>query len=940
MQRILLALLGMFLLGNITVAQQFTDLSQQIPLDPTIRTGVLTNGLTYYIKHNEVPEKRASFYIYQNVGAILETDEQDGLAHFLEHMAFNGTETFPAKTMLDMLERNGVKFGKEINAYTTTDETVYNISKVPTAVDGLVDLCLIILRDWCDRLALTEEEINAERGVITEEWRTRRNSGFRVHAQLAPTVYNGSKYAERDAIGELDVIKNFDPKEIRSFYHDWYRTDLQAVAIVGDIDVDAIEKQVIELFSAIPTIENPVSRSSADTIPDNDEPMYAVATDRDVKNVTVSLNVRHKYHTDGTMANLRETYIESIFNSLIKQRFSEIMQNADAPFLGATVQVGGLLRNYKVFKVSATAREGEEAAAFEEVYSVLQQVINDGFNESELERTKLNILAGAENNYNKRDQYSSDGYGKALKNVYLKGSSLPDAEFSYQFVKEVVPEIKLEEVSAVASKYLSDKNRYYTVTGPLGSEDDLITQAEIEEVISNVESSDLASYTDHTPINAELLPEKPQPGKIVGEKMLEDFDAVEWTLSNGAKVIYRFADFQKNSVRLTAQSYGGTSMYNVEDLPSVAAVNGFVKTFGIGDLDPISYKKVMAGKTASSSFNVGPYTEVVAASSNSADVETMMQLVYMRFEQPRFDEEKYDNQMARNYKKLENKVKSVGELVKDTLNTILVNGNPRALKFNEYYLDQMNFERMEEIYRERFSNAGDFYFFIVGDVDAETLKPMVEEYIGSISSTGTKEMWMDHGNYFPEGINTYRIGLPTQNKSSVYLKMNAKAKYSRETIIYHTILKSILDLRFTENIREKEGGTYGVGVKTSASIIPETRLGMEIRFDCDPSKAEYLRSLVLAELDEVQKNVKQADLDKVVLNMKKNAEHQDEKNTYWLNVLQTYYDTGENMLDPEYFDAVLERATTKDIEKAARTFLKNADVVDIIFEPESLQSQL
>ncbi|MDX8340283.1 insulinase family protein [Draconibacterium sp. IB214405] len=940
MNKFFLILSGLILLSLNLFAQQFSDLSRPIPFDPEIRSGVLPNGLTYYIKHNEVPEKRASFYIYQNVGAILETDEQDGLAHFLEHMAFNGTETFPAKTMLDMLERNGVKFGKDINAYTTTDETVYNISKVPTAVDGLVDSCLIILRDWCDGLALTEEELDAERGVITEEWRTRRNSGFRVNAQLAPTVYNGSRYAERDVIGELDVIKNFDPKEIRSFYHDWYRTDLQAIAIVGDIDVDAIEKQVIELFSPIAAIENPVSRNSADTIPDNDEAMYAVATDRDVKNVTVSLNVRHKYQTDGTMAQLRETYILSIFNSLMRQRFSELTQSADAPFLGAKVQVASLLRDYKIFKVSATARVGEEATAFEEVYSVFQQVLNDGFTESELERTKLNLIAGAENNYNKRDQVSSDGYGKALKNVYLKGSSLPESSFNYQFVKEVVPGITLEEVSAVASKYLGDKNRYYTVVGPSNAEVDFITQEEIEEIISTVESSDLAAYNDHTPVNAELLPVKPQPGKIVNEKELKEFDAVEWTLSNGAKVIYRFADFQKNSVRLTAQSYGGTSIYEVEDLPSAVAVNSFVKTFGIGELDPISYKKVMAGKTASSSFKVGPYIDVVAGSSTPADLETMLQLVYMRFEEPRFDEEKFDNQMARNYKTLENKVKSVGEIVKDTLNSILVNGNPRALDFNKYYLDQMSFERMEQIYRERFSNASDFYFFIVGDIDAETLKPLVEEYIGSISSTGEKEKWVDHGHYFPKGNNTYRIGIPTHNKSSVYMKMNAKAKYSRENVIYHSILKSVLDLRFMENIREKEGGTYGVGVKSSASTIPQSRLGMEIRFDCDPTKAEYLRSLVLAELDEVQKNVRQSDLDKVVLNMKKNAEHQNEKNSYWLNVLQTYYDTGENMLDPEYYDAILDRVTTKDIEKAARSFLKSADIVDIIFEPQRFQDQM
>lgn len=932
MRRFLLLLTGILVFNLSVSAQQFNNLEEPIPFDSTIRTGVLPNGLTYYIKHNTEPIGRASFYIYQNVGAMLETDKQDGLAHFLEHMAFNGTNTFPGKNMLNMLERNGVKFGKDVNAYTAQNETVYNISRVPTQNKTLVDSCLLILRDWCNELSLDIDEIDAERGVISEEWRTRQNSASRISAQLAPTIYNGSKYAERDVIGELDVIKNFAPKEIRDFYHDWYRTDLQAVAIVGDIDPAEIEKQVIELFSAIPEVKNPKPRPEF-IIPDNQEPMYAVATDRDVKNTTISLQIRHPYQQINTLTGLRETYINNLFNMLIRGRFSEITQGASVPFLSGSVGLGGFVRGYRVFRVNATASKGKEKKAFEAVYSVLQQVINEGFTEGELERLKINLLTGAENSYNNRNQINSDGYCKALKDVYLNGVVLSDAEFTYQFTKEIIPGITLEEVSAVASKYLTDKNRVFTVIAPADQEASILTQDEIQAIISKVQSKKMEAYDDETPVNVDLLSKEPVGGRIIKEKSLDMFDATEWTLSNGVKVVYRFADYQKGSVALVAQSYGGKSLYEPKDLPTLEAVNKFVKTFGIGDYDPVVYKKIMAGKTASSTFNVGSFTESISASSSPKDIETMLQLVYMRFEAPRFDEKKFNNQMKRNYTNLDNQIKAVGDVMKDTLGTILANGNPRVLKFDKDYLDNMSFNRMKEIYEERFSNAADFTFFIVGDIDAETLKPLVEKYIGGIRSNDTKEMWVNRGDYFPKGKNEHQIAVPLDNKATVSLFMKADAKYSRKLVVYHKIMEAILNLRFTENIREKEGGTYGVRVKTSASRIPEMKLSLDINFDCDPAKAEHLKSLVYKELDEIQKNVLQSDLDKVVLNMKKNEEHKDEKNRYWMYALQSWYDTGENITEPAYFDTIINEVTPKDIEKAAQKFFKKTNVVDVIFLP-------
>lgn len=934
MKRIILPVLGLLLSFSNVSAQEFTDLNQPVPFHEKVKTGVLPNGITYYILHNEKPRGRASFYIYQNVGAVLENDDQDGLAHFLEHMAFNGTHTFPGNSMLDMLERYGVKFGKDINAYTTQDETVYNISRVPTDNAGLIDSCLFILRDWCDNLALTEEEIDAERGVISEEWRTRYNAAYRTRETLGPVTYNNTVYAYRDVIGNLDVVHNFDYDVLRQFYHDWYRTDLQAVAIIGDIDTEAIEKKVIELFSAIPAIENPKERTEV-VIPDNEEPMYAVATDKEYEKVGMYISIRHADSSDNTLQALRDNYVIQFFNALMKGRISEAAQKGNAPFLGAGIGYGGFIRNYGRFYINTTSRVGEEAQAFEAVYTLFQQVVNDGFTQSELDRLKTNMLVSAENSYKNRKKISSDAYGKSFKTAYLDKVSLTDAGFRYRFAKEIIPTITVEEVSSIATKYLSDKNRVYTITGPEKEGVEFLTQAEIEAIIAKVQQKSIPLYVDKVPENANLLSTVPEGGKIISESKVEPFDALEWNLSNGAKVVYRFANYQKQSVELQAVSYGGSSLYEGDVLPSVGAVGSFVKGFGIGAYDPITYKKIMTGKSASSGFKLGAYTESVVGKSTPEDLETMLQLVYMRFEEPRFDEEKFNNLIERSYKSLTQQVKTPQDLIKDTLRAIVSNGDPRTMEFDSAYLAAMHFETMKDIYNERFSNAADFTFFIVGNVDTATVKPLVEQYIGSIPGSEKREMWKDHGNYFPKGKNEYRIEIPMQDpKASVVLKIKNSAKYSRETVIYHSILKSILGLRFTENIREKEGGTYGVNVQTGASRIPEMKLSMDISFNCDPSKADYLKSLVYKELNEVQKHVKQSDLDKVVLNMEKSLENRHTSNSYWMGALKTWYETGENVLEPAYFDEILEYVTAKDMERAAKHFLKKADVLDIIFVPE------
>lgn len=951
--QILALLIGIISFSSPIYGQQFSDLSKQIPFDKSIRKGVLPNGLTYYIKHNETPKNQASYYIIHNVGAVLETDEQNGLAHFLEHMAFNGTTTFPGKKLLNMLENNGVKFGKDANAYTTQNETVYNISRVPSTNPRLIDSCLLVLRDWSNSLTLDTKEIDNERGVITEEWRGKQGANFRNQAKLRPFLYNNSIYSKRDVIGNLDIIQKFSPNELRTFYHDWYRTDLQAIAIVGDIDVDAIEQQVIKLFSEIPAVSNPKERTFA-TIPDNKEPLYALVTDKENKNTEVSMIIRHKKTKENNLEYLKESFVTKIFNALMKERFQDKMKTGRAAFINGGVNYYNSVRGYTEFKLFSISSPGNQARAFEAVYTEFQNVINNGFTQSELDRIKLNLLTAEENSYLKRSQINSDDICSSIKNTYLTGISIPDAEFNYQFAKEIIPTITISEVSTFANNFLTPHNRVYTVVGPdlenlqtVKVENGVnvtsdkgsikaITLKEIEAIIAKVQVKEIKPFVDNTPVNTQLLNTIPAGGRIVNEKALPEFNAIEWTLSNGAKVVYRFADYQKQQVALRASSFGGSSVYEAKDIPSVKAA-GFIENFGIGQHDLNQYKKIMAGKTAVSKFEIGENSEFITASSTPADIETMLQLVYMRFEEPRFDKAMFNNIMSSNYKEAKSKVKTAQAIIKDTLSSIEANGNPRYWKFSKSYLDAISFDRMKEIYKERFSNAADFTFIIVGDIDKETLKPLVEKYIGSINSTGKTEKWIDNGNYFPKGQHTHRIEVPmTESKATVTVKMKSEAKYSRETVVHHTILGSILNLRYTENIREKEGGTYGVKVKPGATLIPRTNLTMEIGFDCDPTKVDFLKKLVYNELDIIQKKVLQSDLDKVVLNMKKNAETSKENNNYWMTALEWYYNSNENILKPSFYEEIINKVTPKDIEKAAVKFNKNANILDIIIVPKPI----
>ncbi len=936
MKQLLLLVITLCLFGNTTEAQY--DLNAPVPTDPAIRTGVLENGLTYYIRHNQEPKERASFYIIQNVGAILEEDSQDGLAHFLEHMAFNGTKHFPGKGVISTLEKHGIAFGRNINAYTAQDETVYNISNVPVAPNGLMDTCLLVLHDWSNYLLLEEEEIDAERGVISEEWRTRRDASFRTRAKMMPALLNNSKYAERDVIGKLDVIKGFEYDELRRFYHDWYRTDLQAIAIVGDFDADEMEQKVIKLFSKIPAVDNPLERYELKVAP-KAEPTFALALDKENTQSSIAFYIRHQAESADSKNHqtLKTNYKRSLIRRMISTRIRELLQKGNPPFINGSVGFSNYPRTVSLMSVSATAKENEEATAFEAILTEVERVKRFGFTEGELERAKASMLLGYENYYKQRDKINHDSYCKEIANLYLENTPMPGIEYEYKFAQAIIPSITTEELATYFNSQYVDENRVIIISGPDKEGVKHLNKDEALAIVDRVANdSSIEAYVDEA-VSSSLVENLPVEGKVVAERQLEDFDAVEWTLNNNTKVVYRYANYNKNQVALSSYSKGGSSLYAVADLPSVNMTSDFVPAFGIGDFDAIALQKALTGKKANVGFNIGGLSEGINGSCRTEDFETMMQLAYLHFEQPRFDEEAYNALMARYMAYVANMGDNPKKIMQDSITQIRTNYHERSLTFNTDYLNQVSFERMKAIYKERFNNAADFTFFIVGDIEKEAAKKLATKYLGAIASNDNTENWVDNNVNGPKGTTQKTIPLQlSEPKATVQIYYNGKLNYSPENQIGMSFISAILRLRYTESVREKEGGTYGVGVRASTSHFPKPEGNVSIQFDCDPERANDLIPLIYAEIEQMMKSgASEEDIIKTRKNILKSRTESKEQNSYWMNNIYSYYVNGINMSLAENYEDIVKNLTSNDIKKLAKQFFKKADKIEVVFVPKA-----
>ncbi len=906
-----------------------------VPVDPDIRIGKLENGLTYYIRHNEEPKERASFYIIQNVGAILEEDNQNGLAHFLEHMAFNGTKHFPGKGIINTLEKHGVAFGRNINAYTSTDQTVYNLSDVPVTHPGLVDTCLLVLNDWSDFLLLTEEEINLERGVISEEWRTRRNAGFRMQKKIYPFLFKDSKYAVRDVIGDLDVIKNFKPETLRKFYDDWYRTDLQAIAVVGDINVDEVEGKIKTLFGAIPAEVNPPERYKAE-IPPHKETLFALATDPEAPTYQVSIYIKHP-GTDPKDKNLmyyRNQIGNMLFNTIMGDRINELLQKGEPPFISGAIQYGDLIRGYDIMAIVANAHPDKTDQALRSIYTEALRVSRHGITYAELERAKSNLLTKTESRWKQKDKIRNDQYINDIVNHYLTNEPLTSIDFDWEALQQLLPTISAEELSAKAKQWIAEENRVIIVMGPEGENVKLINEAEALAILKEVDAAEIEPYAEEA-VATSLIDKELKGSPIVATKMLPEMKATEWTLGNNAKVVYRFADFQKDNVLLQAVSPGGTSLYTPSELASGMMVSDFIGNFGVGSFDAITLKKMLTGKNVRLNTGLSGLFETFNGSSSPKDFETLLQLLYLQFEEPRFDAEAYEALKSRYVAMVTNMAKNPQKTMSDSLQLILSNYSPRTKLLTPALFEEMSLEQMEKIYRDRFADAGDFTFFIVGNLDEATVKPLVEKYIGSLTDKPRTETWKDNNEGMPDGKTVKEIPISLETKkATVVVVYNNETPWNPKSNMAMTVVKDVLRLRYTEEIREKEGGTYGVSVAAQSDKYPKNEKTLQMSFDTDPDKAAHLKSIVYREIGKLAKQGPTAEeLDKVIKNILKDREQAKPNNGYWMTVLTDYYQNGVNFDLTTNYEDIVNNMTIKEVKKFAKKYFAKPDVADVVFVP-------
>jgi len=874
-----------------------------IPVDKDVRIGKLDNGLTYYIRKNNLPEKQANFYIVQKVGSILEEENQRGLAHFLEHMAFNGSKNFPndknGKGIIPYLETIGVKFGQNLNAGTSFDYTIYNIDAVPTGRKAALDSCLLILHDWSGYLLLRDKDIDKERKVIHEEWRTRQDMSMRMLGILLPEIYEGSKYAERIPIGKMEVVDNFEPKALRDYYQKWYRPDLQGIIIVGDVDVDKTEQQIKVMFADIRKPVQPAERVYSQ-VPDNNEPIVSVATDKENPNTNVLVFYKRAVipaDKKTTMDYLVYGFMNNMIEQMMSNRLQEMIQKENPPFAYAQVSSGSYLisKTKDAMQIFAVSNPNASNTAIGTIIREANRVKEFGFTAGEYDRAKADYLSKQEKLYNERDKQRSDFFIGQYTNHFLQNEPIPAIADKYTTMQQVVNYIPLEAINKLVKGMITDKNRVVAI---MGSEKEKYSpKADIKALIIKTDEEKLSAYVDNT-IKEPLMATLPAKGQIVKEE--KNQGATVWTLSNGAKVVVKSTDFKDDEILISGYAAGGSSLIGDKNIPEIKVLGknfemimgeSALSAGGLGKFTKTDLKKVLSGKNVSMDFSVDTYNEEIAGKSNIKDVETALQLLYLNFTGVRKDQPAYSSFVTRTKGILTNFSSNPMVAFSDSIMSSMYMNNSRGRFICEKDMDAADYDTMLKLYTERFANAGKFVFTFVGNVKPEELKPLVELYIASLPSTTDKSTFNAKVMPVRKGKFNNNVIRPMETpKATTGIIYSGKLKYTLENKIQLDALKQILDIVLTDKIREKLGGTYGVHVSTELEKTPEESFDIQLMFDTDPDRrVELVKAidLVISELGKVGPSA---------VNIQKAKEfstkqHADDlkKNEYLLNVLNNQY---------------------------------------------------
>ena len=915
----------------------FAQLTQQLPVDSKTRIGKLDNGLTYYIRKNELPKNRCEFYIAQKVGSILEEENQRGLAHFLEHMCFNGTKHFPGNSLIKYLESIGVKFGENVNAYTSIDETVYNLSNVPLTRETIIDSALLVLHDWSGFVSLDNKEIDDERGVIREEWRTRNTGGYRVMDAMIKEVFANTQYANRLPIGSIDIINNFPYQTIKDYYKKWYRPDLQGIIVVGDVDVDKVEAKIKKLFADIPAPVNPATRTMYQ-VPDNTKPIVSIQTDPEVQQIQLSMYCKHDAVPTEEKSTLKY-YAVSVINDLVSTMFNarlfELSKKPTPPFAGARGSYGEFIVTpaKDAWSVSASPRNNNEAdTALRAIIRENERMRRFGFTESEFNRAKKDLLRSYETAYNERDKQKNDAYVDECVQHFLNNEPMPGIEYEYDLVSKNLSRVPLETVNKIVQGYVSDNNVVFTVSGPQKEGVTIPTKDQVLAIWDEVKKEKIAPYVDIVS-DKPLLDKKPIAGKVIKTEQ-KPFGYTQWTLSNGVKVLLKKTDFKKDQVIMSSYSPGGSSLVKDADLPSVSVLNEVARLGGVGQFNSVELDKMLTGKIVSVSPSVSNLSEGIGGSASPKDFETLLQLTYLYFTQPRKDQDAFNSWVVRKKNQLENAAQNPMNSFNDTLVAVMTNRNPRGKRLDLKMLSKVDYNKVMEIYQDRFKDASDFTFFFTGNIEPDSVKGLVETYLGGLPSINRKENFKDLGIYPPKGIvkNNFNKKLQVP-KTTVFVAYSGEVPFTPVNIVLMDYVESILDFIYTDNIREKEGGSYGVEVNGNLSKVPKQRFSFQIYFDTDPAKKDKLIGIVYDEIKKLVANgPSEVNINKAKEFMLKKHQEDLAENGYWSGIIYNQIILG---IDNHTTDEkIISSATPAMIKDFAKKIFNQGNRVEITMSPD------
>jgi zinc protease len=933
MKKLTLTLIAVLALSATMIAQQ----AMPVPFDQNVRRGKLENGLTYYIRHNEKPAQRANFYIAQKVGSILEEDDQQGLAHFLEHMAFNGTQNFPGKELLNYMEHNGVKFGENVNAWTSIEQTVYMLTNVPTTNMNLVDSCILILHDWSSFISLESEEIDKERGVILEEMRQGQGAQMRIYEKMLPEIYPNSPYGHRLPIGTEEVVSGFKHDALRAYYHKWYRPDLQGIIIIGDIDVNEVESHLKHIFEDIPAPIDPAERIRFQ-VADNAEPIVSICTDPEETSYDISVFYKHDivpFEERGDIQYWVKGYIDNLVATMYNNRMREITQKANPPFIYGYGYYGTFFvsdtKDAWTTYASAKDKDGIDEA-LSAIIAENKRMQQYGFTASEFERAKADLMKRIENQYDERDKQETARLFYPILNHFLTNEPLLGIENEYMLLSQVLPALPVEAINEYAKELIREDNIVITLTAPEKKDEVLPTKAELLDMFNKANKVEVEPYKE-TVSNEPLIATMPVKGAIESKKHDDTFDATILTLKNGVKVIYKPTTFKDDEVLMSVYSYGGYSAMDQSDPFTLQEINSLVNLGGVGNFSAIDLPKVLAGKKASVNPFIGNLFEGMNGNCSARDLETMLQLTYLYFTSPRSDEEAFQSYITRTKSMVANIESDPNTAFRDNLMFALYDNHPLIKRMKAEDYDKVDYAKAMKLYADRFKDANNFVFTFVGNIDPETFEPMIEQYIGALKTKKNDETWTTNVPLITDKDVTSHYTKAMENpKVTCYIVYNGDMKFTRKSQLTMQALSDVMDIVYTEKIREDEGGTYGVGVNGNLSQLPKETFMFLIGFETNKEMYEKLMGIAKAELQNVANNgPRPEDLKKVKEFLVKKHAEDLENNRYWMNSIMTKEQYGYNPMQ-DYND-IINGITSEDVANMAKAVL-NGYKKEVVQIPE------